>query len=65
MTFPNLEFYSQHTTQLGTKLEGENMEKDICLALNKASPTLVPWQKPMLTNYYFSNIYQVSYQITN
>jgi hypothetical protein len=48
MTFANLEFYSQHTTQLGTKPKGENMEKDICLALNKATPTLVPWQKPLL-----------------
>jgi len=29
MTFANLEFYLQHTTQLGTKPKGENMEKDI------------------------------------
>jgi hypothetical protein len=25
------------------------MEIDICFALNKATPTLVPWQKPLLT----------------
>jgi hypothetical protein len=53
MTFANPEFDSQYSTQLGTKPKGENMEKDICLALNKATPTLVPWQKPLLTNYYF------------
>jgi len=59
MTFANLEFYSQHTTQLGTKPEREKMEKDICLVLNKTTPTLVPWQEPLFDKKKIPNIYQV------
>jgi hypothetical protein len=53
MTFANLEFYLQYITQLRTKLKGENIEKDNCLGLNKTTPTLVPWQNPLLTNLFF------------